>query len=437
MRLIWFLNNLRCHDNEALTRACAESSGTPVAALYCFDPQFYGLDQYGFPRTGKFRAHFLLQSLRDLRQQLADLNIPLLVQQGPPATTIPPLIAKHRVTDIYLQQEWTRDERNALQSLSASPALDSVTIHAYYDQFLIHPDDLPFAELADLPEVFTKFRKTVEETLPVRQELPAPAPHPPANLTATCGSSELPPIEALGLAQPVPDPRSAFPFAGGSTAGHQRIRDYFWHSENITRYKQTRNGLVGTEYSSKLSPWLANGSLSAREIFWQLKAFERDVKANEDTYWLLFELLWRDYFKYISLKHGDRIFVLSGIQNRAYSWHLDEERLSEWREGRTPHDFVNANMREFAATGWMSNRGRQNVASYWARELQQDWRAGAAWFESQLIDFDVHSNYGNWMYNSGVGNDPRDRHFNIPLQAEKYDPDGAYRRLWLADATKQ
>ncbi|WP_078085488.1 DASH family cryptochrome [Microbulbifer mangrovi] len=437
MKLIWFLNNLRSHDNEALTRACAESSDSPVVALYCFDPQFYVPDPYGFPRTGKFRAHFLLQSLEDLRQQLANVNIPLLVVHGAPVDTIPPLVAERGITDIYLQQEWTRDERNALQSLRATPALDSVAIHASYDQFLIHPDDLPFAELSDVPEVFTEFRKTTEETLPVREPLPTPAPRPAANLTAIRDTTDFPSIEALGLAPPVPDPRSAFPFAGGSTSGHQRIRDYFWHSENITRYKHTRNGLLGTEYSSKLSPWLANGSLSAREVFRQLKAFERDVKANEDTYWLLFELLWRDYFKYISLKHGDRIFALSGIRNRAYPWHLDREKLKEWIEGRTPYDFVNANMREFAATGWMSNRGRQNVASYWARELQQDWRAGAAWFESQLIDFDVHSNYGNWIYNSGVGNDPRDRHFNIPLQAEKYDPDGAYRRLWLADATKQ
>ncbi|TCP25914.1 DNA photolyase-like FAD binding protein [Tenacibaculum skagerrakense] len=88
-------------------------------------------------------------------------------------------------------------------------------------------------------------------------------------------------------------------------------------------------------------------------------------------------------------------------------------------------------MIELKETGWMSNRGRQNVASYFAKELQLDWRIGASYFESMLIDYDVHSNYGNWKYVSGVGNDPRDRKFNIQLQADRYDKNGNYQRTWL------
>jgi len=88
-------------------------------------------------------------------------------------------------------------------------------------------------------------------------------------------------------------------------------------------------------------------------------------------------------------------------------------------------------MIELKETGWMSNRGRQNVASFFAKDLELDWRIGAAYFEAMLIDYDVHSNYGNWMYVSGVGNDPRDRKFNVDLQAERYDTDGRYRKLWL------
>ena len=81
----------------------------------------------------------------------------------------------------------------------------------------------------------------------------------------------------------------------------------------------------------------------------------------------------------------------------------------------------------------MSNRGRQNVASYFAKTLQLDWRIGAAYFESLLIDYDVHSNYGNWMYVAGVGNDPRDRTFNVKLQAERYDSNGKFQKLWLQE----
>ena len=127
------------------------------------------------------------------------------------------------------------------------------------------------------------------------------------------------------------------------------------------------------------------------------------------------------------------LFHQSGILGKNYVWKHSQEAVDSWIAGRTAEPFLNANMKELAATGWMSNRGRQNVASYWAKELEQDWRIGAAYFESMLVDYDVHSNWGNWMYNSGVGNDPRDRKFNVSLQADRYDPAGKYRRLWLQE----
>ena len=189
--------------------------------------------------------------------------------------------------------------------------------------------------------------------------------------------------------------------------------------------------MVGKDYSSKLSAWLANGSISARTIYWEVQQFEKKIVKNEDTYWLIFELIWRDYFKYISLKHGNKIFQLNGILQKEYHWNQNTKAFHQWTNGTTPEHFVNANMIELQKTGWMSNRGRQNVASYWAKEWEQDWRIGAAYFESMLIDYDVHSNYGNWMYNAGVGNDPRDRKFNIKRQAEMYDGDGKFQKMWL------
>ncbi len=112
-------------------------------------------------------------------------------------------------------------------------------------------------------------------------------------------------------------------------------------------------------------------------------------------------------------------------------WNVNQIHIDNWINGTTSEPFVNANMIELKKTGWMSNRGRQNVASYFAKELEIDWRIGAAYFEAMLIDYDVHSNYGNWMYVSGVGNDPRDRKFNIKLQAERYDPQGKFQNIWL------
>ncbi|MGB0521302.1 MAG: FAD-binding domain-containing protein, partial [Flammeovirgaceae bacterium] len=177
--------------------------------------------------------------------------------------------------------------------------------------------------------------------------------------------------------------------------------------------------------------WLANGSISPRTIYWKVREFEAQIRKNDSTYWLIFELIWRDFFKYISMKYGNRIFQIGGILARDYTWDTNEQKVQAWMQGTTPEPFVNANMLELKHTGWMSNRGRQNVASYFAKEWCLDWRIGAAYFESLLLDYDVHSNYGNWMYVAGVGNDPRDRKFNVRLQAERYDAQGNYQSHWL------
>jgi deoxyribodipyrimidine photo-lyase len=104
----------------------------------------------------------------------------------------------------------------------------------------------------------------------------------------------------------------------------------------------------------------------------------------------------------------------------------------QWCQGASGERLIDAGMRELAQTGYLSNRLRQNVASYLVHDLTGDWRAGAAWFEHQLVDFDIYSNQGNWLYVSGRGTDPRiGRRFDSDRQARQYDVDGAYRRLWL------
>ena len=177
---------------------------------------------------------------------------------------------------------------------------------------------------------------------------------------------------------------------------------------------------------------MALGCISPRFIYQQLKQYEQTFQANESTYWLYFELLWRDYFRFMFKKHKAAFFKKNGFQNKSIETVSDSGRLEKWINGQTGQDFVDANMLELKLTGFMSNRGRQNVASYFCNELQLDWRLGASYFEQQLIDYDVCSNWGNWAYLAGVGNDPRgSRAFNCEKQANDYDKNGAYRKMWL------
>ncbi|MBE9009018.1 cryptochrome DASH, partial [Pseudanabaenaceae cyanobacterium LEGE 13415] len=138
------------------------------------------------------------------------------------------------------------------------------------------------------------------------------------------------------------------------------------------------------------------------------------------------------YFRFIVAKHGNQVFRRSGLQGVDINWKADLDRFQLWLDGKTGFPLVDANMQEIAATGFMSNRGRQNVASFLTKNLGINWQWGAEWFESQLIDYDVCSNWGNWNYTAGVGNDARGfRFFNITKQAKDYDPDGSYVKHWL------
>ncbi|MEN8852413.1 MAG: DASH family cryptochrome [Candidatus Arcticimaribacter sp.] len=422
--LVWLRNDLRIKDQASFYHATHQHE--TVIALYSFDPLHYSETQWGFKKTEAFRAQFLLESLAQLQKDLLKHNISLVISQEDPAKGMQELIKDHAITELYWQKEWTQEEREREEEVRAVLS-ENISVHSHYDQFLFHPEDVPM-EIDQLPEVFTVFRKKCEKYSKVRSSFPEALVMPESNLLHK--QFTLPSLADLGLKTPEVHPNSAFPFRGGSLAAQLRLEHYFWDTEKLSFYKQTRNGLVGLDYSSKFSAWLANGSISARQIYWEIKEYEAQIQKNQSTYWLIFELIWRDYFKFISLKHQDRIFQLGGILQKDYHWKNNPKTIQAWIDGETREPFVNANMIELQKTGWMSNRGRQNVTSYLAKDLLLDWRIGAAYFEAQLIDYDVHSNYGNWMYVAGVGNDPRDRKFNVRMQAERYDENGKFQRQW-------
>jgi deoxyribodipyrimidine photo-lyase len=426
--LIWYRNDLRLHDHEPMAKALR--SGATVIPVYCFDSRQFGTTAYGFPKTGAFRAQFLLESLADLRSQLQSLGSDLILRNGLPEEVIPAISQQLNVQAVYFYEEVTSEEKAVEANLEQALKAIGVEIKRFWGHTLYHPEDLPF-ELKDLPEVFTTFRKQVEKSSTVYEIFPAPQR---LNRLPEIVPGELPAIADFGLESPPPAPKNVLVFKGGERAALARLKHYFWEQDHLQRYKETRNGMLGEDYSSKFSPWLALGCLSPRYIYWQVQDYEAQRIKNDSTYWLIFELLWRDYFRFICAKHGNKIFYASGLQGLSIAWKHDPARFDLWREGKTGFPLVDANMREIAATGFMSNRGRQNVASFLTKNLGIDWRWGAEWFESLLIDYDVCSNWGNWNYTAGVGNDARGfRFFNITKQAKDYDPKGEYVKFWLPE----
>jgi len=421
--LLWFRNDLRLHDNEALLLASEFDEMVPV---YCFDPRQFTQTSFGFSKTGPHRTRFLLESVRSLRQNLRKKGSDLIVQFGKPEDILPEIVDKQEIDAVFAHKEATGEEAAVENTVSSAHGID---IHFLWGSTLYHKDDIPYDPDA-IPKVFTNFRKQVEKKSSVRKEIPAPEQLPSF---PGIEAGRIPTFEELGVDHSEADTRAVLSFKGGEDEALKRLNTYFWDQDLLKSYKFTRNRLLGADYSSKFSPWLANGSLSPRRIYREVKKYEEKRKKNVSTYWMIFELIWRDFFRFSALTYGDKIFAAGGIQDKDRKWSRDIDLFNKWAEAKTGIPFIDANMRELNLTGFMSNRGRQNVASFLAQNLNIDWRMGAEYFELLLIDYDVCSNYGNWMYNATVGQDPRNRYFNIVNQANKYDADGQYVKHWLPE----
>lgn len=462
--IVWFrYADLRIRDHAPLLQA--HKNHDKVLHLFCFDERLHGSATCNFSKSlpyvnwkkfGYFRSKFLLESVSDLKQNLNRLttegnNGPqdLFVRIGIPELVISDLVARYEANAIYCHAPEAPEEAEVENSVKkALRKGGQCVVHSLWGNTMYHIDDLPATVISNFPASATQFRTLCESKSSIQSPLPFPGEHPDfpfreAPIVSDIEIGVLPSLSIL-LGQdedkfPIEEPRAVLPFQGGETAGLRRLQEYFFDRDCLRNYFSTRNGMVGPDYSSKFSPWLAAGCLSARTIAAEVRRYESQRVRNKDTYWMIFELTFRDYFRYYVYVHGSSVFKLWGPKGKARStrvdpWGQDMELLYRWVEGRTGNPFVDANMQELRRTGFMSNRGRQVVASYLTRDMGLDWRLGAMYFESVLIDHDPCLNWGNWTYAAGVGSDPReDRYFSIPKQAKTYDPDMAFMRLWLKD----
>jgi len=407
--LHWFRSDLRLNDNPALASHAASDS---LLCLYLMPKPKPWCNLTGI---GPQRERFLRESLIALKNDLQTMGQDLLVLEGSAELVIPHLVERFAITEISVSDHPGWEEKCAVDYLTDK--LD-IPVQVHRGNTLFAELDLPMT-LDELPLVFSPFRRKVEK-LSVRGPRPALAhlPEPPSAQ-----------FDDIPLSSNRPHP--GLPIPGGRAAGLRRVKQFIFDDEAITTYKATRNCLDGFDGSSTFSPWLANGNLSVREVAHTIFDFERENTANESTYWLFFELIWREFFYWRAQADGKSLFLLSGKTGKPRRSTFEPRNFARWCAGDTNHPIVNALMRQLVATGWMSNRGRQIVASCLINELEGDWRFGAAFFEKHLIDYDVGSNYGNWQYIAGVGSDPRGgRHFNLEKQTAEHDPEGTFVAKW-------
>ncbi|KAH7075807.1 DNA photolyase, FAD-binding/Cryptochrome [Paraphoma chrysanthemicola] len=454
-------------------------------------------------RTGPHRVKFIGEGVWDLKQRLEGLQCGsgLEMRVGSIADVAREFLefyaetgckggGQPQISGIWLTDDDGTEEKDDERTLKNLAAKHDVAFKVWEDEkFYIDDRDLPYESISDLPNVYTTYRKPLEplrdrprNTLPTPTQLPPLPPDiPPQRAPFKIPTSEEGLLKAL-LAPLQEDPtyclktppswpkdvQSAHPFKGGETNGQDRIK-HLVSTGAMSTYKATRNGMLGLDFSTKLSAFLAQGHITARQVHWAMVDFEDGIGVgkgaegygkgeNEGTAAVRFELLWRDYMRLCMRKFGHKMFALYGIQPHAKGrgdqqpkpkkrWRtlnksggagddpkMTLEAFTRFRSGRTGVGLIDASNREIFLTGYTSNRARQNVASFLTSHLDIDWRIGAEWYEFLLTDYDVASNWGNWQYVAGVGNDPRQgRVFNPVKQALDYDAKGEYIKAWVPE----
>jgi deoxyribodipyrimidine photo-lyase len=400
--LIWFKNDLRLHDNQTLVAAVAACDS--ILPIYIIDPSWSESTVYGFRKTGAIRMQFIAECIADLKQQLRNTGSDLYVYYGKPEKIIPKLVLQYRITDVFTKQEFGCDEVSLNQKINKLTQSFRIKFHTYNTNTLF---DLDFKIIVEnkLLENFSNFKQYVLDncTVPIIQET--------ARITSTINCDDS--IADADIKNYLTLTNSANFICGGESAALHQAECFF-------------NEVHTSKNNTKFSAWFAQGCLSVRYINQQISAANKSNKEQYNS--LITDLIWRDYYYYQFAKHGKYFFRQGGVHNKKLACIKDYAALQHWITAQTENEFVNASMQELKKTGWINRLGRQAVVDYLSKQLLVDWRIGGAYFESQLIDYDVCQNYGNWANKVGVGADITDNGNAIVINQIKHE---SYINQWL------
>ncbi|MEO6014492.1 MAG: deoxyribodipyrimidine photo-lyase [Devosia sp.] len=407
--LVWLRNDLRIADNPAL-RAAIDRGG-PVLAVYVEETDTR------LRRRGAASRWWLHHSLRDLAEGLARIGVRLETIEG----SILDALREHKPTVVFWNRRYAPAEREVDTEIKDQLKGDGIEAESFIGNVLVEPFDI--ATKAGGPYgVYTPFWNTLRE-----RDIPTPHGAPRKHGVA---------IKAQAVDSAYRTPHWAKKFEQywkiGETAAKNTLSDFL---DEIAGYPDGRD-IPAKEATSKLSPHLAHGEISARQVWHVALALAHREPHRAEAVWkFLSELAWRD-FNIHQLYHRKDIATVP-MQERfgKLSWRRSETDLHAWQKGETGIAIVDAGMRELWETGFMQNRVRMLTASLLTKNLLLDWRLGEQWFWECLMDADVANNPGNWQWVAGCGNDaaPYFRIFNPHTQAEKFDPDGGYVERWAPE----
>ncbi len=419
--LVWFRNDLRLHDNEMLVEAIAKSDS--ILPVYILDRRSFGDTKYGTLKTGNIRTQFILESVLGLRHALKQIGGNLLIAEGKPEDIIPQLVQEYEITEVYHHREVAREETHISTLVENALWKLRINLKHFIGHTLYNKEDLPFP-IKDIPDAFNQFKKKIERDSMIKPCFAAPDR---INVAEVIDWGILPSLEDLNLLPQQKDQRADFEFTGGEAEGLVHLQKVILAMQQAAT---TKNLIL----ASKLSAWLAIGSLSPRKVYWEIKKMESVPNTKAMFNHILLGLLWRDYFRFMFKKYGNTFFNPDGFGSQGLVDVANEQdNFNKWRNGQTGFAVVDAVMTELNQTGFISNIARQTAALYLINNLEVSWVFGAAYFEEKLIDYNPASNWGNWANVAGVGNDQKSKSvFDLDKNIKNLDPKGNYAITWAS-----
>jgi deoxyribodipyrimidine photo-lyase len=422
---VWFRKDLRVTDNTALLAACREADAG-VVGIYVLS-------------TGDFRRHdeaackvdLILRSLRELAADLAKLNIPLIIKSKSDHADVPGAVAQavrdHDCAALHANRIYGVNEQADERAVEKKLKGDARFV-GHHDECCLAPGEV-LTNDGFVSQVYTPFRKAFLERISAKG-FPEPQGKPRKRREMIAEPSEVP-ERAPGFNSEVPPDL----WPAGESAATKRLRAFL--DDGIDRYADERNrpDLEGT---SKLSPYLALGLISARTCL----AAGRDANAGTlsqrrkgPSTWIS-ELIWREFYKHILWAYP-RVSKHRAFKPKTerITWRQDDDAFEAWCAGQTGYPIVDAAMRQLNQTGWMHNRVRMVTAMFLSKDLFLDWRRGEAYFMQRLIDGDLANNNGGWQWSASTGTDaaPYFRIFNPESQSKRFDPDGTFIRKYVPE----
>ena len=422
--LCWFRDDLRLADNPAL--AAAHASGRPLVLIYILDDS--SLESR--PLGGASRW-WLDKSLRSLSERIAAKGGKLILSKGQAETVIAEVVARTGACAVYWNRRYG-PARKIDERIKAALKRDGVEAHSFNGSLLVEPFALKTGSGGDF-KVFTPFWKALQASITI----PDPAPEPRTLAAGPKLASD--DIAAWDLHPSKPDWSTGFSamWTPGELRARMRLREFL--AGPVSGYTDGRN-MPAQDSTSRLSPYMHFGEISPHQVWRAARHAEESGEASpREVQKFLSEIAWRDFSHYL-LYHDPEMGRLSWRrQFEAVEWRNGTKtELEAWKRGQTGYPIIDAGMRQLWTTGWMHNRVRMIVASFFAKDLLVHWRKGEEWFWDTLVDADEANNANGWQWTAGTGADaaPYFRVFNPVLQGEKFDPEGAYVREWVPELAK-